>query len=313
MLEKFFLRRPLVSDQQAVLDLMIRCDIRDVGQPDSDLADLQFDWSQMDLNQDAWLAFNGEGVLQGYGAVLPWSCGKRLAIFDEPGTENDELFFGLLMLCEGRAASQLRESGDQDKRKVVTHVSDSIGYQKKVLEEAGYTVHRFIFNMHIDIEQPIPQPVWPLGVEVRTAQTGIDDRHIHAVIQKAFSRPEHPDQPFDEWKEFMMRADLYHSDLWFLAFSGDEIVGTCLCFPYEDIGWIRQLAVAESFRKRGLGTALLHKAFQAFKQNGYKKVGLAVESSNENAYHLYEKAGMQKIIHLDEYQKSYLSRNSSLG
>ena len=304
MLEKYYLRRPDVSDQQSVLDLLIRCDIRDVGQPDSDLKDLLFDWREIDLNQDAWLAFNSDGVLKGYSAVLPWRNGKRLAISDDPGTENDELFLGMLVLCEGRAASQLREAADPLKKNVVTHISDSVDYQKKILEEAGYSINRFIYNMHIDIDRELPTPQWPEGVEVRNAKTGIDDRHIYAVIQEAFCKPDHPDQPFDEWKEFMMRADLYHSDLWFLALKGDEIVGTCLCFPYEDIGWVRQLAVTEPFRKRGLGTALLQHSFNAFKQRGYHKVGLGVESSNENAYRLYERAGMYKAIHLDEYQKT---------
>jgi mycothiol synthase len=304
MLEKFYLRRPVIDDQQAVLDLMIRCDIRDVGQPDSDSSDLQYEWDQIDLSQDAWLAFNDKGTLQGYGAVMPWGCGKRLAIYDDPGTEDDELFLGLLVLCEKRAANQLLELKDSKKRKIVTHVSDSIDYQKRMLDEAGYSIDRYIFNMHIDLDQPIPQPVWPQEVVIRNAKTGIDDKRIHAVIQNAFNKPDHPDQPFDEWKEFMMRADLYQSDLWFLALNGDEIVGTCLCFPYEDIGWVRQLAVTEPFRKRGLGSALLLQSFLAFKQRGYKKVGLAVESSNENAYRLYEKVGMKKVIHLDEYGKS---------
>ena len=189
MLEKYYLRRPDVSDQQSVLDLLIRCDIRDVGQPDSDLKDLLFDWREIDLNQDAWLAFNSDGVLKGYSAVLPWRNGKRLAISDDPGTENDELFLGMLVLCEGRAASQLREAADPLKKNVVTHISDSVDYQKKILEEAGYSINRFIYNMHIDIDRELPIPQWPEGVEVRNAKTGIDDRHIYAVIQEAFCKP----------------------------------------------------------------------------------------------------------------------------
>jgi ribosomal protein S18 acetylase RimI-like enzyme len=102
----------------------------------------------------------------------------------------------------------------------------------------------------------------------------------------------------------MMRADLYNSDLWFLAIAGEEIVGTCLCFPYKEIGWIRQLAVAEPYRKHGLGSALLLRSFQAFKERGYKKVGLAVESTNGNAYCLYEQVGMKKALQLNEYRKS---------
>ncbi len=308
MLEKFYLRRPMIEDKQTVLDLMLRCDIRDVGQPDSDMADLNYDWSQMDLGQDAWIALDGKGALRGYGAVLPWSCGRRLAIYDDPGTEHDDLFLGLLLLCEGRATRQLADLQDESKRMLITHVADAIDYQNKTLSDAGYAIRRHIFNMHIDLDQDIHEPRWPEGVTLRNAQTGIDDEHIHAVIQKAFEKPDHPEQTFDEWQEFMMRADLYQSDLWFLAVSGDEIVGTCLCFPYENMGWVRQLAVRQDFRQRGLGSALLLQAFRAFRQLDYDKVGLAVESHNEHACRLYERVGMRQIIHLNEYGKDSFSQ-----
>ncbi len=303
MLEKFYLRRPQLSDQAAVLDLMIRCDVRDVGQPDSDLSDLQFDWKGINLDQDAWLAFAKKGALRGYAAVLPWRTGRRVAIYDDPGTEKDELFLGLLILCEQRIAALLRENPDAQKNSAVTYISDSVDYQKEYLAEAGYSVGKYIFNMQIDLDGEVPLPQWPEHVQLRTARNGIDDQHIHAIVQKAFCKPDHPDQPFNEWKEFMMRADLYDPDLWFLAIAGEEIVGTCLCFPYEEKGWVRQLAVLEPFRKRGLGSALLLHSFQAFKQRGYSKVGLAVESTNYNAFRLYERVGMQKIIQLDAYQK----------
>ena len=303
MLEKFILRRPAENDKQSVLDLMVRCDIRDVGQPDSDMSDLEYDWRQIDLSRDAWLALDVHGKIKGYGAVLPWGNGRRLALYDDPGTEDDELFLGMLVLCEGRATSQILDKKENHGQSVYTHISDSINYQKKALEEAGYSIHKYIFNMHIDLDDNLAPSQWPDNVIVRNARTGIDDKHIHAVIQQAFMKPGKADQTFDEWKEFMMRADLYQSDLWFLAVHEDEIVGTCLCFPYENIGWIKQLAVSEAFRHRGLGSALLRHAFLAFKKHGYSKVGLAVESSNKNACRLYEKVGMQKVIHLDEYKK----------
>jgi len=304
MLEKYFLRRPGKKDQQAVLDLMIRCDIRDVGQQDSDLSDLLYDWREIDLDRDAWLAFDGKGLLKGDGAVLPGQTGQRLVIYDDPGTEGDDLFLGLLLLCEGWAAARLRDNAEPGRKQIVTHISDSVDYQKQNLANVGYTINRFIFNMQMDLSGEFSLPAWPEGVVVRTARTGVDDKLIHAIVQKAFRKTDHPDQPFDEWKEFMMRADLYDADLWFLALDGDEIVGTCLCFPYEETGWIRQLAVAEPYRKRGLGSALLLHSFHAFKQRGYQKVGLAVESANLNAYRLYERVGMKKTIQLDEYMKA---------
>jgi hypothetical protein len=155
MLEKYFLRRPDVADHQSVLDLMIRCDIRDFGEADSELSDLQFDWKKIDLDQDAWLAFNGKGALKGYGAVLPWRNGRRIVIYDDPGTEEDELFLGLLFLCEGRAAAQLRGVDDPRMRTVRMFISDTPAYQKKYLEAAGYSLKKYIFNMHIDLDHQI--------------------------------------------------------------------------------------------------------------------------------------------------------------
>lgn len=61
MLEKYFLRLPTPQDEQSVFDLMIRCDLRDVGFPDTDKEDVRHDWEQINLARDAWLAFNARG------------------------------------------------------------------------------------------------------------------------------------------------------------------------------------------------------------------------------------------------------------
>ena len=61
-----------------------------------------------------------------------------------------------------------------------------------------------------------------------------------------------------------MRPEIYNEKLWFLAVQDNEIIGTCLCFKYTDIGWIRQLAVKKSYRKQGIGRALLQHSFWCF-------------------------------------------------
>jgi len=304
MLEKYFLRPPSPQDRQSVFDLQIRCDIRDAGFPDSDIEDLDYDWSRINLARDAWLAFNARGELKGYAAVLPWyEHGTRLAIYDDPGTEDTDLFQGLLLMCERRAIALLRERDDIPKPGIYTHVTDRAVHQKNVLEEAGYKVGMFIFNMYIDLDQDLPEPNPQSGITIRTAITGQDDRAIHALVQEAFDWRERTPQPFEDWKEFMMRPDIYDETLWFLAEKDSEIIGTCLCTTYSDLGWIRQLAVKKVFRKLGIGLALLQAAFREFKFRGYPKAGLSVESENPNAYHFYETAGMYKAVHLDEYVK----------
>ena len=82
------------------------------------------------------------------------------------------------------------------------------------------------------------------------------------------------------------------------------MVGACLCFIYEPAGWVRQLGVAEGWRRRGLGTALLRHAFREFWSRGLDHVGLGVAADNERAVHTYEAAGMRRLQQYDEYQKT---------
>ncbi len=68
-------------------------------------------------------------------------------------------------------------------------------------------------------------------------------------------------------------------------------------------GWVRQLGVLESFRRTGLGGALLRHAFLEFHKRGFKKTGLAVESENQRAIQFYENVGMKQTRCYVEYSK----------
>jgi ribosomal protein S18 acetylase RimI-like enzyme len=303
MLEKYFLRLPTPKDMQPAFDLMVRCDIRDVGFLDSDIEDLQYDWERINLARDAWLAFDAKGALRGYCADLPWDEGVRMLIYDDPGTEETDLFLGLLVMGEKRAVNIIQELNDPARRGIYTHIADSAAHQKSILEEAGYRIKEYIFNMHIDLSGVQSEPELPPGFNLRTAVTGQDEQAIHTLVQGAFDWRERNPQPFEEWKKFMIRPELYDENLWFLAIKDGEIVGTSLCCLYSDIGWIRQLAVNSPYRRLGLGRALLQRSFQGIKERGMPKAGLAVESANRSAVHFYQTAGMYKAVHLDEYVK----------
>jgi hypothetical protein len=63
---------PTIDDAQRTHELIVRCDIQDYGEPDTDLSDLTFDWDRIDLPRDAWLVATPTGDLVGYGAVIRW-------------------------------------------------------------------------------------------------------------------------------------------------------------------------------------------------------------------------------------------------
>ena len=303
MLEGYYLRRPTDTDLKAVLGLMTACDMRDVGFPDSDEGDLRSDWDRIDLESDAWLVFDKHHQLQGYGAVLPWNNGKLISVYDAPGCEDSDIFLALSILCEGRARSLLMGVNDPERVTIAHYISDSAEYQKKNLVDAGYSPTKFLFNMHRDLAGSEPLPEWPGGYVLRTVYPELDAHELHALIQDAFDHPGRTRQTFNDWKDWMMHPQTFIPDIWFVLLKQGQIVGCALCFEYESMGWVRQLAVHQNHRGKGLGRKLLQNAFSVFSARGFSKVGLAVEAENINALNLYQSAGMQKTVHLDEYSK----------
>jgi len=62
---------------------------------------------------------------------------------------------------------------------------------------------------------------------------------------------------------------------------------------------IAVVVVHESWRRRGLGEALLLCAFNALATRGATAVELKVEATNQSAVCLYERLGMQVVEQLD--------------
>jgi mycothiol synthase len=296
---------PSEADAKRVLALIQRSEIQEYGEPDSDLEDQQHDWAQMDLDRDAWIAIAPDGDLIGYGAVIPWITGLRIDFYTDPGLgEARELAGELVARCEARIRelAVAREQGELVVRHYVAHVNRR---DAEITDAVGFKRESYHFQMQISLGSTPQEPSWPPGVELRVAILKQDERAIHDLIQSAFDRPGRSRQSFEEWKQFMVRPNIFDPDLWFLAEDGDEIVGACLCFEYPDVGWVRQLGVEELHRRKGLGSALLRHAFREFKNRGYERVGLVVESSNPDAYAFYQQLGMRKIRQYDEYQKRY--------
>ena len=90
--------------------------------------------------------------------------------------------------------------------------------------------------------------------------------------------------------------------------AGDEIVGVCLCRSEwqgdSTMGWVSVLGVRSSWRRKGLGRALLLQAFAELRALGKRTVGLGVDGLNPTgAVRLYERAGMRVARRNDQYRK----------
>jgi ribosomal protein S18 acetylase RimI-like enzyme len=87
----------------------------------------------------------------------------------------------------------------------------------------------------------------------------------------------------------MVGDDDFDASVWWLAESDGELVG---CALHWGSGWVKDIAVRESHRRRGLGEALLRQGFAEFARRGVTHVGLKVDAANPtSAIRLYERVG----------------------
>jgi mycothiol synthase len=299
--EGLLIRHPSMDDARITLDLMVAYDIAEYGEPDSNLEDLTDGWPNIDLNQDAWLAFNTDKQLVGYAAVFRADLRFNFDFYTHPALAPDGLSRYLLELCEQRALAQLSEANRQAYAIII--ISPANSADKHMADELGYTPEKYHFGMSISFDSPPQSAKWPDGVTLRNVVPGQDDRLVFDFIQTAFDRPGRVPPSFERWHNFMMEAANFNPELWFLAYHREELIGANLCFDYPQYGWVRQLAVAKAWRGRGIGSNLLRHIFGIFYASGHKTVDLAVEADNSNAYQLYESVGMCCKRRYAEYRK----------
>ena len=88
----------------------------------------------------------------------------------------------------------------------------------------------------------------------------------------------------------------------FVAEMGDIIAGYVVCVLTEDYeGRIFSLAVSEKFRRYGIGTQLMEKAFKEFRENKITSIRLEVRTSNIVAQSLYRNLGFLEVGYIPRY------------
>ena len=309
--KEFVVTHPTVEDADKVLELQIACDIAEYGEPDSDLEDLLDEWEELDLRQSAWLILDKEKNLAGYAATTEDDGDYTINFYVHPNGEGEKLAAHLLILCGQYIQKQLEENvaKETEATTIVSHVNKR---DIVAVEAAGFQPDTYYFRMQVDLDAEPEQPIWPEGATIRTFTETQDAQAVYDFVQNAFARPGFVPPLFENWRDYMMRADHFDSDLWFLLEHQNELVGTALCYSYPEHGWVRQLAVSPLWRRQGIGAALLQYVFQVFYAHGQSKIALGMNSENANAYQLYERVGMEKVRQYDEYAKVYKLDGGSL-
>ncbi len=303
--ESFSLQRPTNDDLQAVFDLVVACDIAEYGEPDTDLEDIEGNWEDIDLSQDAWLVYDAARKLVGYAAIMSRFDQFTFETYAHPGQTDIDLHHDLLDLCEQRAMQRL-QTENLEKGQVTLYTSHTNHALNQIVETTGFNLKKYHYQMDVEFKAPPPAPTWPEGSTLRNFIPDQDERATFDFIQTAFDRPGRTAPSYEDWHSFMIGHPLFDPGLWFLLCEGESIIGAALCFDYAQSGWVRQLGVLPARQHQGIGAALLQHVFGVFFQRGKPRVGLAVESENPNAIAFYERVGMKPLHQYNEYQKELL-------
>ncbi len=174
---------------------------------------------------------------------------------------------------------------------------------------AGWRAIRHAFQMRIELDGDLPEPIWPEGLSPRNFRPG-EEEWVYEANMDAFA--DHWDfrlQPIDHWRHHTVDRQEFDPSLWWLVEDGDELAGIALNFWHysgnPQFGWVGVLGVRKPWRRRGLGTALLRHSFRDFRARDATRVGLGVDAENTTgAVRLYEQAGMHVVRRNDTYEKA---------
>ena len=152
-------------------------------------------------------------------------------------------------------------------------------------------------HLRQDLSAEARSPSWPTGIRPKTLNLGHDAQEAHAVLVMAYAKGGGSVEPFNVWWPHLSSDPEFDAALFFIAVDTQRrIVGVAQCWTSA---FIKDLAVASNWRRRGIGEALLLHAFECFRRRGAQYVDLKVQVNNPSrAVRLYHRVGMRSVAEM---------------
>ena len=298
-------RSPVPDDAVAVAGLMAACVRADGGAEGTSVEHVLDDWQEVDLQEQAVLVLGPDGAVAGYADVVNRAF-VSLTVYGyvHPGRRGRGIGAWLVGWGEGWIRDRLHLAPERAGIVVRHYVISTNGGARRLLENGGYEALRGTYVMEIDLEEEPPEPEWPESLAVRTFRPGRDERAVFEAVEDVFRDVwGRPRGTFGRFVS-MTENDNFDPSLWFLATAGGEIAGMALCKTVAGEGWVDIVGVRRPWRRRGLGLALLRRAFGEYRGRGVRRVELSVDAGSvTGAPRLYGRAGMRLKAGYVVYQK----------
>ena len=266
------------EDAEQVVALIAARDGTAPGVVEIRLEHLRAEWERPDfrLGQDNLVAVGKDGMLIGYAAVSP---SAELAVAAASAELADELF----ELIRRRA----RDRGD---RTIAVTLHPQDGTTTGLVRRHPFVLDHDTLTMWRQLDEPVADPATPAGIAMRTFEPA-DARSLHALLDEAYLAWDSAYVPVSHegWETAMTGDVEFDPAVWFLAERDGALVG---CALHWNSGWLKDVAVRETERGRGLGATLVQMGLAEFSRRGCARVGLKVDAGNPTgAVHLYERLG----------------------
>lgn len=291
--------RPSRTDLEAIAEILVACDIEEVGHPDFlDGQWLQEEWDvyPVDLSSNAWVARDEQGRAAAYAHIVEEIPGITWEAVGwvHPHDRSRGLGLFLVRATEQDAGAKLLGASPLNLHHVVSGWDAAAD---DLLRDAGFEPTRYFWHMELSLGAARPRPPMPPGVEITPFRLEQDERDVHRVLEIAFEKHWGAAPiAFEKWKQESVQMPWFDPSLWFVARNKDEIVGVLVGRIDHGRGFIDDLGVLEAQRGCGIGAALLDTSFTAFEERGLSIARLNVDAANETgAVRLYERVGMKPV------------------
>ena len=178
-MERAFATPAVAADAAAVAEVVSALESSLYGQTAFSQADLENEWSDLDLERDTRVVRDGDRIV-GYGVVRERGELWRVEGYVHP----DALGRGIGKLIATGLEEDAARGGA---RRVQNAVLEADSAARRLLESLGYGAVRVFRELRIELEAPPPAPEWPDGLSVVPFDPEHDALEFHSAHQEAFA------------------------------------------------------------------------------------------------------------------------------
>jgi ribosomal protein S18 acetylase RimI-like enzyme len=139
--------------------------------------------------------------------------------------------------------------------------------------------------------------VWQMKVQESESQVGVTFHTVRLPRRMQVAYPRSLEQLVEDWQR----------DEGFLVAEADnEVRGyvDLVTMPWQQMGWVNNMAVDRYYRRRGIGTALVRGARQWAREQGLRQIQAEATTKNYPAICFYRKLGFRFCGYNDHYYQN---------